>query len=138
MTREEFSEKMVKCRENAGCGKNELCRRTGFTFNQLQYLETAANNFNMNLVIRHLKAIECQMSLKNDKTFTVNKYQDIIDWLVKSRKPDYTQRSLAESTGCSQKTIVNIESGRNIVGIDIFLRLAEALGFTVELKSKTE
>ena len=45
MNRIEFSQQLIVQRESAGIGKNELCRLTGFTFNQLQYLEKASNNY---------------------------------------------------------------------------------------------
>jgi transcriptional regulator with XRE-family HTH domain len=130
MTRKEFSEKLVECRENAGCGKNELCRRTGFTFNQLQRLENASNNFLINNVFFYLKAIEVQLKLRNTakkKSVTIKEYKNIIDWLTKNRKPNYTQRSLAEKIECSHITIANIESEKSVVSVDIFLRLVDVL-----------
>jgi transcriptional regulator with XRE-family HTH domain len=142
MTREEFCKQLIDCRKASGVKMKDMCFAMGVMPTTIYRLESAKNSFSIDNVFMYLKAIECQMSLKNsskkNKSFAINKYQDIIDWLVKSRKPDYTQRSLAERIDCSHITIANYESGKNIIGVDIFLRIIDALEFTVELKSKTE
>ena len=67
MNRIEFSQQLIVQRESAGIGKNELCRLTGFTFNQLQYLEKASNNYNINLVCTYLAAINALKGKIKDK-----------------------------------------------------------------------
>ena len=63
MDRKTFSSLLVNQRENHNIGKNELCRMTGFTFLQLQRLESASNNFNMNLALRYLTSVNAALVL---------------------------------------------------------------------------
>lgn len=97
MNRIEFSQQLIVQRESAGIGKNELCRLTGFTFNQLQYLEKASNNYNINLVCTYLAAIKSKMVLlKGKKRKVICDFEGFADWMTSTRKLEYTQRALAD------------------------------------------
>jgi DNA-binding XRE family transcriptional regulator len=99
-------------------------------------LESEKNNSSLDKVIQYLNAINLKISLVNKKTnerFLISQYKDVINWLTNSRKPDYTQRSLAEKVSCSYIAIAHIESEKSVVSVDIFLRLVDSLGFEVEL-----
>ncbi|NDV64014.1 helix-turn-helix transcriptional regulator [Bacteroides sp. 224] len=137
MLRQEFCDKCKQLREEVTkVSLNEVWRRSGFQPMQTKRLERGVNNFNMNNAISYLSAIEVQMKLKDSKKNTVvliKEYKSIVNWLVKYRKLEFTQRSLAENIECSHITIANIESEKSIVSIDIFLRLVYALRFEVEL-----
>lgn len=43
-----------------------------------------------------------------------------------------TQADIAEATGLSQQAISSIEKGRSLPGLDTAVRIARALGVTVE------
>lgn len=47
-----------------------------------------------------------------------------------------TQRHLAERSGFTQKTICKVETGQFSVGIDTLSKIADALGYTVDIIKK--
>lgn len=137
MDRIEFSQMLVLARERIGLGKNEMCRQTGYTFVQLQLLETKPNNFAMNKAFHYLDSIGMILSIDKDGNCTkLNDIESIATWLKAARNGIYTQRSLAEAVGCTYPTIANIERGSNKVTVDNFLKLADTLGYTIKIEPK--
>lgn len=137
MDRIEFSQMLVLARERIGLGKNEMCRQTGYTFVQLQLLETKPNNFAMNKAFHYLDSIGMILSIDKDGNSTkLNDIESIATWLKAARNGIYTQRSLAEAVGCTYPTIANIERGSNKVTVDNFLKLADTLGYTIKIEPK--
>lgn len=137
MNRIEFSQILVQARENAGLSKNEMCRRTGYTFVQLQLIETKPNNFAMNKAFHYLESIEMALFIAKDScNAKLTDIASIAVWLKAARNGIYTQRSLAEAVGCTYPTIANIERGSNKVTVDNFLKLADTLGYTIKIEPK--
>lgn len=137
MDRIEFSQMLVLARERIGLGKNEMCRQTGYTFVQLQLLETKPNNFAMNKAFHYLDSIGMILAIDKDGNSTkLNDIESIATWLKAARNGIYTQRSLAEVVGCTYPTIANIERGSNKVTVDNFLKLADTLGYTIKIEPK--
>ena len=137
MDRIEFSQMLVLARERIGLGKNEMCRQTGYTFVQLQLLETKPNNFAMNKAFHYLDSIGMILAIDKDGNSTkLNDIESIATWLKAARNGIYTQRSLAEAVGCTYPTIANIEQGSNKVTVDNFLKLADTLGYTIKIEPK--
>lgn len=137
MDRIEFSQMLVQARENAGLGKNEMCRRTGYTFVQLQLLETKPNNFAMDKAFHYLESIEMTLSIAKDGcSIKLTDIASTATWLKAARNGIYTQRSLAEVVGCTYPTIANIERGSNKVTVNNFLKLADTLGYTIKIEPK--
>lgn len=137
MDRIEFSQMLVLARECIGLGKNEMCRQTGYTFVQLQLLETKPNNFAMNKAFHYLDSIGMILAIDKDGNSTkLNDIESIATWLKAARNGIYTQRSLAEAVGCTYPTIANIERGSNKVTVDNFLKLADTLGYTIKIEPK--
>lgn len=137
MDRIEFSQMLVLARERIGLGKNEMCRQTGYTFVQLQLLETKPNNFAMNKAFHYLDSIGMILTIDKDGNSTkLNDIESIATWLKTARNGIYTQRSLAEAVGCTYPTIANIERGSNKVTVDNFLKLADTLGYTIKIEPK--
>lgn len=137
MNRFEFCQRLVKARENAGVGKNEQCRRTGFTFVQLQLLEAKPNNFAINKAIDYLNALDCKLAIgNNNECVYINKPLDFAVWLKSARNGKFSQRSLANEAGCTYPTIANIEGNKNTVTIDIMLKILDVLGYTVKITNK--
>lgn len=137
MDRIEFSQMLVLARERIGLGKNEMCRQTGYTFVQLQLLETKPNNFAMNKAFHYLDSIGMILAIDKDGNSTkLNDIESIATWLKAARNGIYTQRSLAEAVGCTYPTIANIERGSNKVTVDNFLKLADTLCYTIKIEPK--
>ena len=136
MNRIEFSQQLIVQSESAGIDKNELCRLTGFTFNQLTYLENASNNYNINLVCTYLAAIKSKMVLlKGKKRKVICDFEGFADWMTSTRKLEYTQRALADKAGITYVTIANIESKKHIVRIDTLLKIVDVLGYTIKIEN---
>lgn len=134
MDRIEFSNKLVKARENAGCGKNEMCRRTGFTFVQLQRIEQAANSYNMSLPLKYLNAINYHICVSdNGQQYKITSNDDLVSFLVQLRTGRMTQRQLSEACGRSFVAIANLERKNSIASIDTFLSIVNALNLKVEM-----
>lgn len=128
---------LVQAREYAGLGKNEMCRQTGYTFVQLQLLETKPNNFAMDKAFHYLKSIGMVLSIRKDENDTkLHDIASVAAWLKSARNGLYTQRSLAEAVGCTYPTIANIERGSNKVTVDNFLKLADTLGYAIKIEPK--
>ena len=137
MDRIEFSQMLVLARERIGLGKNEMCRQPGYTFVQLQLLETKPNNFAMNKAFHYLDSIGMILAIDKDGNSTkLNDIESIATWLKAARNGIYTQRSLAEAVGCTYPTIANIERGSNKVTVDNFLKLADTVGYTIKIEPK--
>lgn len=137
MDRKDFSSLLAGQREARGMGKNELCRAIGFTFSQLQRLENALNNFNMNLAFRYLNAVGAVLVLDNGKTVRVcQEYNECIKWLVSVREGVCSYRQLATLAQCSSAAIAYIEHGKVVASIDLFLKLVGAFGYDVKIEPK--
>lgn len=139
MERIEFSSMLVRARETNGCGKNELCRRTGFTFHQLQRIENATNSYNMTIPIKYLSELQSFLVLKtNKKEYAIKSYDDFVKWMTSVRGDKYSQRSLAVAINCSRSAIVNAESGKSILGVDIFLKIIGLIGSQIKIEITNE
>lgn len=137
MDRKTFSSLLVNQRENHNIGKNELCRMTGFTFLQLQRLESASNNFNMNLALRYLTSVNAALVLCNEESSCIlQEYDEYAVWLANARNGFYSLRKLAEAANCSYSAITNVERGKTVISIDLFLKLADTLGYTIKIEPK--
>lgn len=125
---------------NQGIGKNELCRRAGFNFNQLQRLETAFNNFKMELVFKYLNSIGHCIYLQSTRPERLSKiecYDDLFNWVQNKRKEsNLTVAAFAEMTGFSPASISNIDNKRQVITVDLFLAMCEAFNFNIQIKSK--
>lgn len=138
MDRMEFCKLLIETRQSVGVGKNEMCRLTGFTFVQLQLLEDKPNNFAIKKAIDYLAALHCVIVLSYSRSTTqIKSVEQFGTWLKQKRKGAFSQRDLAESVGCSYPTIANIERNSNIPTIDVFLKIIDVLGYSIEIKSAT-
>ena len=135
MDRNEFSSLLMAQREANNMGKNELCRFAEFTFLQLQRIENADNNYNMGLVFRYLAVVKSNMILhKGKKEWCLVEYSQIPKWLAKARDGKFSLRKLALAADCSYSAVTNVEHGKTVISIDLFLKIVEVLGYNVEIK----
>ena len=137
MERKEFCDKLLELRKASDVRFIDICFAMKSTERSVYRIEKAEHSFSMNNALSYLAAINIQMALKKGKgSFLLNEQEDIFRWLKKNREKNFSQRSLAEKVGCVDSTITKIETGRANVGIDIFLQLADVLGFSIELSPK--
>ena len=140
MERLDFSKILSGSRTSLGLGKNELCRKAGFNFNQLQRLETAYNTFNMELAFRYMDALGYCIYIQSKgpgRATKIESYDDLFKWLQSKRKEtDWTVAALAEMTGFSATSISNVDNGRQAITIDLFLGMANVFNCNIQIKSK--
>lgn len=137
MNRAEFCQLLVETREKTGLSKNAMCRLTGFTFGQLQFLEAKPNNFSMDKAFYYLDCI-CKVVIvqKGRSKKMLCDMNSVASWLQNARKGVYSQRTLATAIDCAYPTIANIERGSSKVTVDIFLKLVDVLGYTIKIEPK--
>lgn len=135
MDRKTFSNMLVKQRENANVGKNELCRLTGFVFSRLQRIEEAYNNYKISLVISYLRPLNCVICIYNDDiNFIIRDKEDVISCIKEMRKNVFTQRKLANKIGVSYVGLANIERGNTECHIDILLKILDVLNYNIKIE----
>lgn len=132
--------KIVKdIRQKSGVPMKTICAMMDVMPTSVYRLESGASNFNLKLLMNYLNAINTQMVLSsaNSTNMVISDYEQFVDWLVQARTQiSYTQRILAEKTGITYVTIANIESQKNIVTIDSFLKIIEALGYVLNIEKR--
>ena len=137
MDRNTFSALLTQCRENKNIGKNEMCRLTGFTFNQLQRIEKASNNFNMQLAFKYMEVVGASLYFEKDGVqYVMSNYEEYPQWLRTARSNMYSQRQLAKAAECAYSAITNVEIGKTTISIDLFLKIADVLGYFVKIEQK--
>lgn len=126
-------------RQKSGVPMKTICAMMDVMPTSIYRLESGASNFNLKLLMNYLNAINTQMVLSsaNSTNMVISDYEQFVDWLVQARTQiSYTQRILAEKTGITYVTIANIESQKNIVTIDSFLKIIEALGYVLNIEKR--
>jgi transcriptional regulator with XRE-family HTH domain len=102
----------------------------------LRRFEKGEHNFSLVKVMEYLQVLHAQLVIYNEKsTVVVTEYNQLIEWLVSARKNGYTQRKLAEAVGISYVMLARIESNKSSLSIDVYLKIIEALGYEIKIKS---
>lgn len=137
MNRSEFSNLLLKERERKGKSLYSIQQQLDALYHQVKYIETGGHSFNIVKAIDYLKAIDSTITLSNGQNvFTIHDYHSFIDWLKNTRQEIMSQRSLAQKIGCSYAAIANAEVKKSIMGIDMFLKVIEALGYELKIVPK--
>ena len=114
-----------------------MCRLTGFTFHQLQRIEGALNNFNLQLVFKYMDTVGVVLYFEKDGSqYAISNYEGYLQWLKSTRANLYSQRKLAKGAECASSVVTNIESGKTTISIDLFLKFADVLGYSVKIEQK--
>lgn len=126
-------------RQKSGVPMKTICAMMDVMPTSIYRLESGASNFNLKLLMNYLNAIDAQIVLSsvNSKSALISDYEQFVNWLVQTRtQASYTQRVLAEKTGITYVTIANIESQKNIITIDSFLKIVEALEYVLNIEKR--
>lgn len=135
MTREQFCNNLLEHRKTSGVKMRDICFAMNVMPTAIYRLENGKNNFSMDKAIGYLSAINHRIYLIKEKIeFEIIKYEDIVRWVIQARLKIHTQRELATKIECTNATIANTELGKSIVSVDIFLRLVEALGYSINIQ----
>lgn len=135
MDRIEFCNLLVRAKEQSGKSTNTVSFDLRMQWSTLRRFEKGANNSNMKKVFEYMAVIDSCLHIVSDNSDkTILNYDDLINWIIKERKGKYTQRQLAEQIGCAYLTIANIERGATAVSVDTFLKIIDALGYTIKIE----
>ena len=134
MNRQEFSKLLVDTRKEANCGMNEIGRRTGMMFSQIQRIETCYNNYSVVNVVKYLNALGRKLQLKcGRKAIVVADYKDIPEFFQQVRESKgVSQYRLAQIIGRSITNVINMENQITALHIDSFLAII--LGLKIDMK----
>lgn len=135
MDRIEFCNLLVRAKEQSGKSTNTVSFDLRMQWSTLRRFEKGANNSNMKKVFEYMAVIDSCLHIVSDNSDkTILNYDDLISWITKERNGKYTQRQIAKIINISYVMIANIESRKNSLTIDVFLRIIDALGYTVKIE----
>lgn len=140
MDRKEFSELLVKHRQGAGLSKNEVMRRTGRSFEQIQRIEKATSNYSIDNIFLYLKVIQSCIVLRNnygDDVYYLHNREEFALAFVGMRKlMGISQINAAEHLMVSRNVIAGIENNKLNTSIDKFIQCITGLGYNIDIVSE--
>lgn len=135
MNRLDFCKLMEQAKIASGIPASEISFSMKMLMPTLRRFEKGEHNFSLVKVIEYLQVLHAQLVIYNEKsTVVVTEYSQLIEWLVSARKNGYTQRKLAEAVGISYVMLARIESNKSSLSIDVYLKIIEVLGYSVNIK----
>lgn len=136
MNRLDFCGLLLEAKNKSGINTSDLSFAIKMQWSTLRRFEKGTHSFGMKKAIEYLDIVHGKICLmQNKKKEIISDYNKLIEWEVRERSKTYTQRSLAEKVGCSYVNLANIESGKSVMSVDIFLKIVDALGFAVDIKT---
>lgn len=99
-------------------------------------IERGTTNFNISFAIKYMTTFGCKIILKSEgvkKRIEISDYHDFLN-LLKTLKKTYTERELAALIDGSNAIIGAIIRRTHTASIDTFLKLMEAMKYTIELE----
>lgn len=135
MNRLDFCKLMEQAKIASGIPASEISFSMKMLMPTLRRFEKGEHNFSLVKVMEYLQVLHAQLVIYNEKsTVVVTEYSQLIEWLVSARKNGYTQRKLAEAIGISYVMLARIESNKSSLSIDVYLKIIEVLGYSVNIK----
>lgn len=135
MNRLDFCKLMEQAKIASGIPASEISFSMKMLMPTLRRFEKGEHNFSLVKVMEYLQVLHAQLVIYNEKsTVVVTEYSQLIKWLVSARKNVYTQRKLAEAVGISYVMLARIESNKSSLSIDVYLKIIEVLGYSVNIK----
>lgn len=136
MNRSEFCKLLAVAKANSSITTTDLSFSIKMLLPTLRRFEKGEHNFKVDKAMSYLSIVKARVLLyKGNKRLYLSSYEDVIAFIKKAREGVYTQRELAQKVGCTHATIANIERNTNIVSIDTFLKILEALGYELKIES---
>ena len=135
MNRLDFCKLMEQAKIASGIPASEISFSMKMLMPTLRRFEKGEHNFSLVKVMEYLQVLHAQLVIYNEKsTVVVTEYSQLIEWLVSARKNGYTQRKLAEAVGISYVMLARIESNKSSLSIDVYLKIIEVLGYSVNIE----
>ena len=135
MDRNDLRRILTKSRAEAGVTKLDMSFKMKMLYSDFVRFESLEDNSNLDNVVEYLWMLKKAIYLSKDgvKSVIISAGQ-FGYWLSAHRDKVYTRQSLSKAIGVSGTTIGNIEQGKNLPRIDTFLKIVEALGYTVTIE----
>ena len=135
MNRIEFSNILKDKRESLDISKYKISKDTGLTALQLNRIEDAVNSYSMGNIFKYLDVINCRIALcKGKRIYILNNIEDFGSWVTKRRGQKMSMYALAKLIESNITTITRIETNQSSVGVDLFLKIIEAFGYTLKIE----
>ena len=132
----DFCKLMEQAKIASGISASEISFSMRMLLPTLRRFEKGKHNFSLIKVMEYLKVLHAKLVIYNEEsTITVDEYSQLVEWVVSARKDSYSQHKLAEAIGISRDMLARVESHKNNLSIDIFLRIVEILGYNIKIKS---
>lgn len=138
MDRLEFCKLMEQAKASSNLPPSEISFSMKMLMPTLRRFEKGEHNFSMTKVMEYLKVLHAKLMIykSSSKKDFIN-YEQLISWLVSERKKSFSQRTLAEAVGMSYVMLARVESQKSNLTIDVFLKIIDVLGYSIEIKSVT-
>jgi DNA-binding XRE family transcriptional regulator len=133
MNREEFCQSMRNAKEKSGIKFSQLSFQLQVMPTSLHRLEKGSNSFSVKKAIEYLNVTGHAIALEGKHSIVLKSYDLFPLWLTKARE-QIAQSELAKRTGITPMTIANVESAKNVISIDFFLKIVDELGYTVNIQ----
>ena len=136
MDRKEFCKLLVKARKKSGVRTMEMCSISGLNRDTINRIEKGINNFGLEKILKYLEATKHTVKLQSqnsDKYLMIQCYSDFLG-ILKEIKKKYTERELATLIDGSDTVIGAIIRKTHSASVDTFLKLMEAMKYTIELE----
>lgn len=133
MDRIEFCNMLVAAKERSGKTTNTVSFDLRMQWTTLRRFEKGINNPSMNKVFEYLNVVNAALIL-DSKVFTESK--TLVEFIVNARTGKMSQRQLADAIGVSYVMVARVESGKSNLTLDVFLKIIDVLGYTVQIENK--
>lgn len=135
MNRLDFCALMAHAKQESGKTTSDISFSMKMLLPTLRRFEKGEHNFNLKKVMEYLSVLCMRMVLVSDtRSCQCVSYDEIVAWMKNARQGIVSQRQLAEQIGCAYLTIANIERGATAVSVDTFLKIIDALGYTIKIE----
>lgn len=138
MTRQEFSEMLVKARKAQGFTGMKVCFKLGVGGSQLNRIEKGTNNYNMIMCFAYLDAIgACLIITLNKVQYRIPNYDNLMGFVQNLiGQKNVSRHQFAKSSDLFEQTLYQLATGKITMTINVLLKLANALDFTLSLGRK--
>lgn len=136
MNRNEFFKLLEQAKMSCGKTTTDISFDLRMQWSTLKRFENGTSNSNLKKILSYLRVIGHKIVLANYSNVSyISNYEALVNWIVYARKNIYSQRELANKTGITPITIANVERKTNVISIDNFLKIINALGWELKIES---
>lgn len=136
MDRKEFFKLLEQAKINCGKTTTDISFDLRMQWSTLKRFENGTSNSNLKKVLDYLRVIGYKIVVTNDSNvYYISNYESLVNWIVYARKNIYSQRELADKINITPITIANVERKTNVISIDNFLKIVDALDWELNIES---